>query len=119
MIDDADLAAIEARAEAATPGPWMTRDQPISWNTIGLETFKDRDPAELEPEHVVMTTWLHGQLRSEVVIFCVAVSPFFDRTYHVHIRPEDAAFIAHSRADVPALVAEVRRLKAMVRGEPR
>jgi hypothetical protein len=34
--------------------------------------------------------------------------PCFDRT-------EDADFIAHARADVPALVAEVRRLRALAK----
>ncbi len=66
------LDAIEARATAATAGPWVS------------------DGVEI---------WLtHG----DIVI----------ATLHPDRIPEDAEFIGHSRMDVPALAAEVRRLRA-------
>ena len=71
------LAEIEARAEAATEGPWEAWDR-----GIGFEV------------HV------NGEgLNSE-----------FRETF----RQADAEFIAAARTDVPALLAEVRRLQAAV-----
>jgi hypothetical protein len=68
-----DLAAIKARADAATEGPWAP----------------DRNG-------------VHNQ-RGE----CVAL------TYHAN-KHADAEFIAHARADVPALFAEVERLREVL-----
>ena len=71
MTDTLDLAAIEARAEAATKGPWESRDYPNDevWDSKGI--------------------WL-ADVRNE----------------------ETAAFIAHAREDIPALLARVRELEA-------
>lgn len=66
-----DLDAIEARANAATPGPW-------------------RVGATYDPEINVDVTNADGNL----------------------VGPKDEDFIAAAREDVPALVAEVRRLRA-------
>lgn len=80
-----DLDAIEARANAATAGPWVQ----------DLESFGHAD--------------VYTQDAS-----------MFGGTVHTHDDPyprggfnpaEDAAFIAAARQDVPALVAEVRRLR--------
>lgn len=80
MTDELNLDAIEARANAATPGPW-------------------------EPYFTV-----HGHphvVRAGQSIWGVIVS----------ISPDDygradCEFLAAARSDVPALVAEVRRLRA-------
>ncbi|MHB8406220.1 MAG: hypothetical protein ACYDCJ_12435 [Gammaproteobacteria bacterium] len=64
-----DLDAIEARANAATPGPWDTDEY-------------------------------DGGLRSTVTAGPITSD-------------EDYDFIAHARTDVPALIAEVRRLRAI------
>ena len=80
----ADLDAIEQRAHAATEGPWEAS--------------------------------AHDHAAGDV--------PILDRTGHyLVICPDcgvrggyeraDAEFIAHARSDVPALLAEVRRLRAM------
>lgn len=100
---DVDLAAIEARANAATEGPWdidshnhlahgcrcmSCYDQATVWQTTNGLFCEDvpREPNDFgrEPE------------RCED----------FGYTY------EDAVFIAHARTDVPVLLAEVRRLNA-------
>jgi predicted RNase H-like nuclease (RuvC/YqgF family) len=74
------LAAIEARANAATPGPWSTD----SW-----EIYQG---AEYVPG---ISDWIGETCRG-------ATTMEQDRA--------DAAFVAAARTDVPALVAEVREL---------
>ena len=84
-LSEEQLKAIEARA-AATPGPW-------AW-----------DPA--------YGTFMHGP---ECQMVCDSKEP----DYHIRIRgvganlpqEDNASFIAHSREDIPALIAEVRRLR--------
>ena len=61
-----DLEAIEARAKAATRGPWYEE----GW-------FTENEDGD-----------------------------------YVEIEPADAAFTAHAREDIPALLAEVKRLNA-------
>lgn len=78
-----ELAEIKARAEAATPGPWSDR------YVIGDEGGG--------PKHRVTFRLLSG-LTGDITGHCR--------------RTPDAAFIAHAREDVPALVAEVERLRA-------
>lgn len=84
-MTDEELNAIDARANAATPGKWKTG--------TGYEQSKRGN-------------YVCGHGR----IVCAEQ----DDTDCV-LSDEDAAFIAAARADVPALVAEVRRLKALVR----
>ena len=82
-LTDADLDAIEQRANAATEGPWEAGDD----------------------------DWDGGYIRMPADGFGVAYIA-------THIQQgadegcADAEFIAHARADVPALLAEVRRLRA-------
>lgn len=75
------LADITARADAATPGPWCTDD----W-----EIYQG---AEYEPG---LSMWIGETCRG-------ATTLEQDRA--------DAEFVAAARSDVPALLAEVRRLK--------
>ncbi|HSM93430.1 MAG TPA: hypothetical protein VLT47_11140 [Anaeromyxobacteraceae bacterium] len=75
-----DVAAIEARCKAATPGPWIAR------------------PEDTESQG---EAW-HGEYR---VFF-----PDGEDTNVLYM--SDAAFIAHARTDVPALLAEVASLRA-------
>jgi hypothetical protein len=70
-----NLEVIEARAAAATPGPWVVHTSDGSW-----------DIYEGVPATVLILS--------------------------AHRHEQDAMFVAHARADIPALVAEVRRLKA-------
>ena len=84
-LTDADLDAIEQRANAASEGPWS----------------QDSDDPGL--------VW--GEQRSSGDGYW---SLFASETGHdATAQPQDAEFIAHARTDVPALLAEVRRLRAM------
>lgn len=90
-------AEIRARARAATPGPWayeLTGDKDNTWN-IGLVLGEDDE----QP--------LSGQIELEqgdvIEAICEAS---LDGT------PDDAAFIAHARTDVPDLLGEVDQLTA-------
>lgn len=82
MTED-ELKAIEARAEAATPGPWETGEE-VSYpgRCAGI--------------------WPQGDTWNIVTTDCGVYGPEL----------VDAVFIAHARTDVPALIAEVRRLRA-------
>lgn len=83
MMTDEQLQEWSVLAEAATPGPWKS-----GWNW--QDTISDGKSAWGEgPVHV-------GEKLSQVAPQAIA----------------DAAFIAAAREAVPALVAEVRRLRA-------
>jgi hypothetical protein len=77
----AQLDEIEKRTEAATPGPW--EDRTTGYTKNGL--------ASGEPYHRVM---------AKIGAAYFPVSELID-SY-------DAAFIAHARIDIPALIAEIK-----------
>lgn len=78
-LTDEQLAAIQAREAAATPGPWA-----IEW---------DEDDVTDTP-------------------FPVSLGPIGYLEHRGKREQADAEFIAAARADVPALLAEVHRLRA-------
>ena len=82
MTED-ELATIEARANAAQPGPW--------WVVV---VGKNHDDG---PSHIIMSEYV-----SITEAFAGGEIP----------QAVDAEFMAKARTDVPALVAEVRRLTA-------
>ena len=75
-----DLEAIEARANAATPGPWYNLDD---WM---IHTEPDFEHNGIPNSKVIGT-----------------------------VKKADADFIAHSREDIPALLAEVERQAAEIK----
>ena len=87
MITVSELASMEARCNAATPGPWFHVPCPDGWND---GVFTTPDPI-LGDSTTVFST-LEGNMGM--------------------VSEEDGRFIAHARADVPALIAEVRRFRA-------
>lgn len=86
-LTDADLAEIEARADAATPGPWR--------NDGGCRIWAPVPPKKVD--------WFPG--KEEIVL---TEGKQFEAT------GSDNALMAHSRTDVPRLLAEVRALRAEV-----
>lgn len=93
-----DLDAIEARAKAATLGPWTVRRTDARFDVLYHRT------------HVVGS----GIHNDPVGLPVCTIDPPDPKVVH----PEDravAAFIAHAREDLPALVAEVRRLRAGIK----
>lgn len=116
-----DIEAIKARAEAATPGPWYwggnlsfpggidlrarVSNTPIvmqfrRWGNGGEPCFWKRDRHK-DPA-------MHGEHQRGRDI-AVREVPYRDDV--VALDNADAEFIAHARTDVPALVAEVERLR--------
>lgn len=114
------LDAIEARANAATEGPWEVGDRyhiqgashcacrpshgPLVWegrrgiNGQVMQTHIHRRPLPLDDDE----TTVYGGALPEPVVIALSTDEY------VHISAEDAEFIAHARQDVPALVAAVR-----------
>ncbi len=88
MTED-ELSAIEARANAADIGPWTHQDGMISWPAPGTSCGSTITDGVHEHDHE-----------------CEVVDSFRSFT-----RTENGDFIAHARADVPALIEEVRRLR--------
>lgn len=88
-MDENELKEIEARANAATPGPWSTGE--------GVE-YKDL-------ESVRACGWDCRRVPSTNDYF--ACGPRVACSLSAEM---DANFIAHAREDIPALIAEVRRL---------
>lgn len=96
-----DLGPIKERAERATKGPWLSSwtnplphlegqlDDTIVYSTDATIQEKDRC--------VVGTLWYDGP--------------------NAACKQNDANFIAHARADIPALVAEVEALRAALGAE--
>jgi len=87
-----DLDAITARAEAATPGEW------------GYEAFPHR--VDIDGPGGWANFW-RGAERPE---FLTDMEPAEFKQARA-----DAEFIAHARTDIPALLAEVSRLRTQVR----
>jgi hypothetical protein len=90
------IESISAREQAATPGPWVN----------GLPDGSDAKTVFMQPEFSSVTvddeTWWNGY---------GAGGAIYDEGGHTE---DDAAFIAHARQDVPALLA-VAKAAAPVR----
>ncbi len=82
-MDEATLQAIEERANKATPGKWTVENHPNDYAVVA--------PHPVEPS-ITYIAFIDGGLSN-------------DSKY-------DTEFIAYAREDVPALIAEVRRLKS-------
>lgn len=86
VTEGVDLEAIEARANAATPGKWT------AWDVVSSDE------------------------ETETVIMGDSVGPAIDSSRVALIQfgheEGDAQFIAHARQDIPALIAEVRDLRS-------
>lgn len=89
-----DLEVIEARCDAASPGPWTWKDwgAPLSehWTLQAPPQARDGGPSKMYPD-----------------LGC----PILQIEERDSRRLRDHEFIAHAREDVPALVAEVKRLR--------
>ena len=85
MLDDAELDAIEARANAATEGPW--------WRSMDGDIYRveDDEGEFVATEPVVSTEWRQGAPTRQLLL-----------------SQANAEFIARSREDVPALLRDLR-----------
>jgi hypothetical protein len=94
MMDD-ELEEIERRAMLASPGPWEARLE-TRWGTGGASCI-DLNPDGDEDAELYF---------AYVPVERVSPDPQLDN---------DLDFVAHARTDIPRLVAEVRRLRRMIR----
>jgi hypothetical protein len=100
MTDD-ELQAIHDRVVKATRGPWLSDNRVEDWI------------AQTRRHVGVYVRFYQRNGRLNHVSFVDARRVGFPNG---SLRPlHDATFIAHARADVPALLAEVKRLQATVR----
>lgn len=83
-----DLEAIRQRVESSTPGPWLAVEGALG------------DPAN-GPDHIRVLQAPHVDAHSALLRM----------DGHDQQGSDDATFIAHAREDVPALLAEVERLR--------
>ena len=92
MTDQTRLAEIRARVEAATPGPW-------EWDAIDEGSLRTLDPLG---DAVARKYGLRAQI--------------LGTGEHNRKTPNraDTDFIAHSRQDIPDLLAELSRLRAVI-----
>lgn len=111
MISDDELAEIEARAGAATPGPWYAHatDDEVFSNA----RYVSVQPGEFRHDNKRgMDSQSDERADSEKVIAITLLqSP---RLAECNECDENTLFIAHARSDIPRLIAEIRRLKAGV-----
>ncbi|MFI5755414.1 hypothetical protein [Streptomyces sp. NPDC051569] len=107
-LTDEALAEIEELAGAATPGPWFVRllDDDKAMNLVAVSTVPDTGSGERWPRFD----------RREIVAATLVQSPD-----HVGVADErwdeNARFVAAAREAVPALVAEIKRLRRERAGE--
>ena len=105
--------AIEARADAATPGPWFhvrTDDESnMCADYVGTVDRGDR--------HDNRRGMAPGTPRfGEVVAITLIQTPLL-AAHESDLFGENAAMIAHARTDIPALVAYARELEATLANE--
>jgi hypothetical protein len=108
-LSDDDLAAIEQRAEAATPGPWHVRflDDDHAANLVAVATTPDTGRGERWPDFAA------GDLIAATLVqFPNRYIDCSDGHWD-----ENATFIAHARQDIPRLLAEIRYLRTQLRGQ--
>lgn len=99
-----DLDAIEARYARTTGGPWAYEHCGEGLYCVGLT----------EPPAVGLVEDVYDEERGEYAEKPDVVE--FVAEFHGDDAADNARFTAAARTDVPALVAEVRRLRAIIEG---
>ncbi|MFQ6197407.1 hypothetical protein [Streptomyces sp. NPDC000405] len=103
-----ELEEIEEICSAATPGPWFVRtlDDDQAMNLIAVSTTPDTGHAERWP----------GFDHREIVAATLVQHPRYVDSQDERW-DENAAFITMARENIPRLVAEIRRLRALLKDE--
>jgi hypothetical protein len=125
-----DLEAIKARVGAATPGPWLDGDAWLvagvlaerfgegrcAYCNLGEAAWKGRADVNgtrmLAHRHLAPEPYAAGHRISSADGGMVAGN--YDYETGGIVNPADQEFIRHCRSDVPALIAEVERLRAQL-----
>lgn len=95
VSEQIDLGAIEARCAAATPGPWY-----IVWGGYRGNSICHSVPGRVYNGN----KWIEDSKQPLDEKIANMANP-------KRLSEDDAEFIAHARQDIPALIAEVRRLQ--------
>lgn len=100
-----ELAGIEGRVEATTPGPWYVRilDDDYAMGLVAVSTVPDTGLGERWPE------FGHDQIVAATLVQQPRYVDVEDGRWD-----ENARFIANARQDIPRLLAEVRRLRRLL-----
>lgn len=120
-LTDDELTAIEQAARAATPGPWELMHCTYPPNEKGRALWEQSPfPPFDRDEWNVRTQWIHGQANDKLCIAYMTASPYFEGPQQlVSMNEGDAVHIASADPQtVLRLVAEVRRLKTALAGQP-
>lgn len=108
-----ELDAIERRAAAATRGPWRHDSFPSGTEYVHMRNASSKDgPRILGPDHSDQD----GHVGAHMSLHNVPAFEALTGETEGQLEREkcaNAEFIAHAREDVPRLVAEVRRLRAL------
>lgn len=99
-MTEAELVQIEQRVAAASAGPWRSR-----WRELADAKQEDTESIVVPPDFDRPGS--HEGNR-------VVVGLLYYDGEHAAVTEDNAVFIAAARQDVPALVAEVRRLRELV-----
>ena len=115
-MSEQELAEIEARAAAAEPGPWRWRER--EHNERIRKTSRAGRRSREQWVYLLQgpapdANWEDDQHIHQVMALNWSVIRGTTLS-NVGPHPKNAAFIAHSRTDVPQLAAEVRRLRALL-----
>lgn len=110
-MNDTRIEEIRDRLQKGTPGPWRVYREENPLNELGKKTFPD---GATQVQVSIHTSWEHGQLGGPAPVVCTQISPYFEKAVTIHIRDNDAEFIAHSKDDVKFLLGEIERMKALM-----
>lgn len=113
-MTDEELAGIKERVNKAKQGPWawQASEGLNSSNCLQGSVAEEEYPYALVARDEPPVLW---ELNDVPVIAGqkeILTPEGRDNGTWIELRREDAAFIAHSRTDVPLLIAEIERLKA-------
>lgn len=117
-ISEEELAEIEARANAAVQGPWAGfTDGTVRTTTKFVTMLKDRSrPRKQQRPRVVTVASLPEPIATATADERLIQAIFNRNADGLSVFEQDKLdtvnFIAHARADVPRLIAEIRRLRS-------
>ncbi len=112
MMTESELVEIEARAKAATEGPWYFHNtddnlfmnagyistEPGELNHDGKQGMDYESNEQVDPKKIIAITLLQSPHLADC-----------------NDEFENALFISHARSDIPRLLAEIYRLKEKIR----
>jgi hypothetical protein len=116
LLTDAELEAIERRCALASPGPWEAEILGTLEEAKSLGRFRWAQPRPgfgpwpMSTETEVGVVWRGptSTRKPEDTPLRIGLPGV------VEVTAADAEFIAHARTDLPRLIAEIRRLRALL-----